>query len=67
MVIQDIFIEGVAWGLPRRLARKVVTQATDAAAAALSMIDKDDHPGVSEEAWAIVEERAARAVAAADR
>ena len=63
--LDDLAAEGVAWGLPERRARAVVRRTTHDLAEALSKIDKEDHPGVSHEAWNMVEERASRAIAAA--
>ncbi|WP_407317795.1 HipA domain-containing protein [Isoptericola halotolerans] len=50
--------EGVAWGLPRRRAVRVVARTLDDLRAALGEIDRDTHPGVPAEAWRTVVERA---------
>jgi serine/threonine-protein kinase HipA len=60
----DLIAEGMAWGLPERRARNVVTRTTQGVFEALSAIAKTDYPGVPEEAWSVVEERTQRAVAA---
>ncbi|GAA1986045.1 type II toxin-antitoxin system HipA family toxin [Isoptericola halotolerans] len=49
--------EGVAWGLPRRRAARVVTRTLDDLRAALGEIDRDMHPGVPVEAWRTVVDR----------
>lgn len=59
--IIDLIAEGVGWGLPERRARRVVASTANDLAAALDSIDRDQHPGVSGEAWEIVEARAFRA------
>lgn len=60
----DLIAEGMAWGLPERRARNIVTRTTLGVVEALSTFVKDDYPGVPEQAWSVVEERTQRAVAA---
>ncbi|WP_370375620.1 HipA domain-containing protein [Isoptericola sp. 178] len=51
----DLVDEGVAWGLPRRRAERVVTTTLDGLRTALGEVDRDAHPGVGEAAWRTVE------------
>ncbi|NNU26333.1 HipA domain-containing protein [Isoptericola sediminis] len=51
----DLVDEGVAWGLPRRRAARVVGTTLDALRTALGEIDRDVHPGVGADAWRTVE------------
>lgn len=55
--IADVIAEGVTWGIPERRARNVVHTTAEDLAAALGAIERDDHPGVSVDAWDIVEAR----------
>ncbi|NYI79480.1 HipA domain-containing protein [Nocardioides panzhihuensis] len=57
----DLVAEGRSWGLPERRARLVVDTIVADLAEALADIDRSAHPGVSAEAWAVVDERVAAA------
>lgn len=53
----DFLSEGMSWGLPARRARSVVTRTIVDLAEALTEIDREDHPGVSDAAWDLVTHR----------
>lgn len=55
--INDLVEEGVSWKIPKRRAHNVVSSTLARLATALAEIDKNEHPGVSEKAWAVVEKR----------
>lgn len=57
ITIEDLVAEGRTWGLPERRAASVVNGAARDLADALAAINRDAHPGVSEEAWEVVEGR----------
>ncbi|GMA25786.1 hypothetical protein GCM10025864_35450 [Luteimicrobium album] len=59
----QLVAEGRAWGLAPRRATRVVADALERTVAALEAVDRARHPGVSEAAWAVVDDRA-RALAA---
>lgn len=61
VTVDDLVAEGRSWGLPERRARRVVDTTVADLAKALGGIDRSAHPGVSAEAWAIVDERVAAA------
>jgi serine/threonine-protein kinase HipA len=61
VTIDDLVAEGRSWGLPERRARRVVDKTVADLAEALADIDRTAHPGVSTEAWAVVDERVAAA------
>lgn len=52
--------EATAWGMPGRLAARVVAETLERLAAALDGLDQGVHPGVGETAWAAVGGRVAR-------
>lgn len=58
LTISDVVAEGEQWGLPTRRAQRVVAQTTTALRGALEVIDRAAHPGVTADAWAVVEDRA---------
>lgn len=62
IAIDDVIAEGTGWGIPERRARSVVYTTARDLAAALDVIDRHDHPGVSAEAWGVVDDRVLRAV-----
>lgn len=57
--IDDVIEEGRGWGLPALRARRVVADTVEAVREALTELDRDAHPGVSAEAWAVVDGRVA--------
>lgn len=59
LTIDDVIEEGRGWGLPAVRARRVVADTVEAVREALTAIDRDAHPGVSAEAWAVVDGRVA--------
>ncbi|MDQ0374867.1 type II toxin-antitoxin system HipA family toxin [Cellulomonas humilata] len=54
---EDLADEGRSWGMAPRRAQRVVAQTVQAIADALSVVDRDGHPGVSAAAWETVERR----------
>lgn len=61
ITIEDLIAEGMSWGLPERRARRVVLATAEDLAQALAEIDREAHPGVSPDAWDVVESRTHRA------
>lgn len=61
ITIADVIAEGATWGIPERRARNVVTTTAEDLAEAIDAIDRNDHPGVSTDAWGIVEARTHKA------
>ena len=57
VTIDDVVAEGRSWGLPERRAIRVVNRTLSQVAEAFSAIDRSAHPGVSAEAWDLVEKR----------
>lgn len=57
VTIDDVVAEGRSWGLPERRAIRVVNRTLSQLAEAFSAIDRSAHPGVSAEAWDLVEKR----------
>jgi serine/threonine-protein kinase HipA len=53
----DLLAEAQSWPLPERRARRVVGETLTALEAALSSIDRDQHPGVQHHAWSTVGSR----------
>lgn len=53
----DLLNEGVSWGMTQRLALATYYSTVRDTLVALANIDRSRHPGVSDEAWAVVEER----------
>ncbi len=58
--VADFVNEGASWGLPPRRARAVVGRAIVDLAEALTEINREDHPGVSNAAWDVVVDRVDR-------
>lgn len=63
VTIDDVVAEGRSWGLPERRAIRVVNRTLSQLAEAFSAIDHSAHPGVSAEAWDLVEKRILDALA----
>lgn len=59
--VADLIAEGVRWGLTERRARVLVLGTARDLVAAIETEDPADHPGVSEEAWGVITERAGAA------
>jgi serine/threonine-protein kinase HipA len=57
LTAEDLVAEGTHWGLPRRRAARVVRDTLASLDGALTNEPRDAHPGVSERAWQLVEER----------
>lgn len=55
--IDDLVLEGISWGLPRRRAVRVVAETTTTLVQALDGLDRRLHAGVSDEAWTSVADR----------
>lgn len=53
----DLIEEGRSWGLPARRSRSVVGDTVAAIDETLRDLDRDGYPGVSDKAWAVVEDR----------
>jgi serine/threonine-protein kinase HipA len=53
----DLIAEGLSWPLPAVRARRAVHGTLDRLDRALADVDRDSHPGVSADAWRVVEER----------
>lgn len=56
----DLVAEGQSWGLPSQRAARLVSGTVEALHAALQSVDTARHPGVSDEALAVVRGRVAR-------
>lgn len=61
----DLVAEARTWNLTARDAEGTVHETLTALAAALDVIDRDEHPGVSELAWSTVRTRTERLLASA--
>lgn len=59
--VADLIAEGVSWGLTERRAGALVLGTARDLAAAIETEAPADHPGVSEEAWRVITERAGAA------
>lgn len=57
LTIEDVVAEGRSWGLSERRARRVVDVTVSALREALATIDRARHPGVTDDAWQVVEQR----------
>jgi serine/threonine-protein kinase HipA len=57
LTVLDVTDEGISWGLEPQRARRLAGQVVEGTAETVAWIDRDAHPGVSQAAWACVQER----------
>ncbi|HET7389120.1 MAG TPA: HipA domain-containing protein [Nocardioidaceae bacterium] len=60
--VGDVVAEAGKWGVPSRRASRVVTETTRALDDALGKLDRSAHPGVTPQAWGLVEQRTTTAL-----
>lgn len=60
---QDLVEESARWGLTRVRASRAVHDTLERLLTGLAHVDRGDHPGVTDRAWSVVEQRAARLLA----
>lgn len=57
LTVIDVIDEGISWGVEARRAHRLVGRVVDGMAGALDAMDRGAHLGVSQAAWACVEQR----------